>query len=66
MGRALALVLGMIVVLAHSMCTADGPAALNPESDQALAEQVDDPTARLTQFQIKTSTLLLSMVPMLN
>jgi hypothetical protein len=66
MARALALVLGMVLVWAHSICSADGPPALNPESDQALAEQVDDPTARLTQFQTKKSTLPLSMAPMLN
>jgi hypothetical protein len=42
-------------LLPHSPCFAGQTAApaQNEESDEALADQVNDPTSRLTQFQIK-------------
>jgi hypothetical protein len=42
----------LTALLSHPVCFA-GQAAAPTESDEALAEQVNDPTSRLTQFQIK-------------
>jgi len=52
-GRALTVVLGTVLVLSHTICFANEPPGLSPQSDLTLAEQVNDPTAKLTQFQIK-------------
>jgi hypothetical protein len=45
----------LTVLLSHSVCFAEQMAAApeGMESDEALANQVNDPTSRLTQFQIK-------------
>ena len=42
-------------LLPHSLCSAGQTPALteSAETDEALADQVNDPTSRLTQFQIK-------------
>ena len=42
-------------LLPHPLCSAGQTPALteSAETDEALADQVNDPTSRLTQFQIK-------------
>jgi hypothetical protein len=43
----------LVLVVSQAVCFADLASAARSDSDAALAEQENDPTARLTQFQIK-------------
>ena len=45
--------IALVLMILNTVCFAEGAPAAGSESDEALAEQVNDPTARLTQFQIK-------------